>query len=179
LQKRTFSRREPQTQINESIRASEVRVIDEEGELVGVLSLQDALKEAVARETDLVEISPNAQPPVAKLIEYGKYQYQEQKKKKEARANSHATETKVIQVKINTGEHDLELKAKKASAWLKVGHRVKIELYLKGRSKYMDKKFHEERLGRILQLITESYKIDEPMKKNPKGLALVISKSSK
>ncbi|MBX9839645.1 MAG: translation initiation factor IF-3 C-terminal domain-containing protein, partial [Silvanigrellaceae bacterium] len=75
-----------------------------------------------------------------------------------------------------TGDHDLELKAKKASTWLKEGNRIKIDLFLPGRTKYMDIKFLEERMARILKLITEEYRVADPAKKSPKGLSIVIER---
>jgi translation initiation factor IF-3 len=128
---------------------------------------------------DLIEISPNAKPPIAKLMEYGKFQYSENKKLKAAKAKSKVTETKNVQVKIGTGEHDLDLKAKKASEWLKEGHRVKIELFLSGRSKYMEFNFLRERMERILRLISEEYRIADAPKKGPKGLVVVIERGGK
>lgn len=164
------------TKINGSIQADEVRVIGEDGENIGVMETSSALAKAKDLELDLIEISPKARPPVAKIMDYGKYQYLENKKRREVRSKSHTTETKNIQVKIGTGKHDLELKAKKASEWLKEGHRVKFDLYLRGRAKYLEKKFLEERMGRFLKLLTEEYKIAEPPKKSPKGLTMVIER---
>lgn len=164
------------TRVNQDIRAKELRVIDEEGENLGVIKLEDAIKKAEERELDLIEISPSAKPPVAKIMDYGKYAYEQSKKEREIRAKSHVTETKNVQVKIGTGEHDLDLKAKRASGWLKEGHRVKIDLYLRGRAKYMEKDFLEERLERILNLITEPYKVVDKPKKSPKGMTLIIEK---
>ena len=161
---------------NNQIRAKELRVIDANRGNLGVLSLEDALKEAQEQGLDLIEISPKAKPPVAKIIDFGKYQYEEAKKAKKAKAGGQATETKSIQIKIGTGDHDLELKAKTASKWLKAGHRVKVELFLRGRSKYMDKEFLRGRLDRVLHFITENYKIAEPHKKGPRGIYLVIEK---
>lgn len=163
--------------INNQIRAKELRVIGSQNENLGVLSFEEALKYAKEADMDLIEISPNAMPPVAKIMEFGKYQYLESKKLKKAKASSSSTETKSIQIKIGTGDHDLALKAKTASKWLSEGHRIKIELYLSGRAKYMDEKFLKERLDRVLHLITEEYKISEPHKKGPKGLALTIEKA--
>lgn len=165
------------SRINHQIRASELRVIGSEGENIGVISLSEALKRANDAGLDLIEISPNATPPVAKIMDYGKFQYAENKKLKAAKAKSHTVETKTIQVKIGTGEHDLELKAKKASEWLKDGHRIKIDLFLIGRSKYMDFHFLKERMERILKLITEEYKVADSPKKSPKGLSVVIEKA--
>lgn len=163
--------------VNRDIRAKEFRLIDNEGENIGVLPLEKALEKAEEAELDLIEISPNANPPVAKIMDYGKYAYEQKKKEKEMKAGSKTTETKNIQVKIGTGNHDLELKAKKASKWLKEGHRIKADLYLRGRAKYMDKKFLEDRLERILNLLTEEYKVVDGPKKSPKGMTIVIEKA--
>ena len=151
-------------------------MISDDGKNLGVISTAEAMKMATERGIDLIEISPNAKPPIAKLMEYGKFQYAENKKQKAAKAKSKATETKNIQVKIGTGEHDLDLKAKKTSEWLREGHRVKIELFLTGRAKFMEFNFLKERMERILRLISEEYKIADPPKKGPKGLTVVIER---
>lgn len=163
--------------INNQIRAPQLRVIGKGNENLGVLSFKEALDLALASGLDLIEIAPNAAPPVAKIMDYGKYQYEESKKLKKARSGAKPTETKSIQIKIGTGDHDLELKAKKVSEWLKDGHRIKVELFLAGRSKYMDDKFLRERLDRVLHLVTEEYKIAESHKRGPKGLTITIEKA--
>ena len=163
--------------INNQIRVKELRVLDSEGQNLGVLSIKDALELAQNKGLDLIEVSPNANPPIAKIANYGKYQYEANKKLKKAKAGSRATETKSIQIKIGTGDHDLELKAKNVSKWLKEGHRIKVELFLVGRTKYMDEKFLRSRLDRILHLITEDYKIADTYKRNPKGLFITIEKA--
>lgn len=162
---------------NNQIRSSELRLIGPEGENFGVVSLADALAKAKEFELDLVEISPNAVPPIAKIVDYGKFLYAENKKQKAAKAKAHTVEVKNIQVKVGTGDHDLSLKARKASEWLKEGHRVKIDLFLPGRTKYMDEKFLKERMERILKLVSENYRIAEEPKKSPKGLTAVIEKA--
>ena len=167
------------TRINQSIRAKELRVIGADGANLGVLSLKDAVAHAEDASLDLIEISPNATPPVAKIMDYGKFQYEQKKKQREAKAKSHVTETKSTQVKISTGEHDLNLKAKRVSEWLKEGHRVKIDLFLWGRYKYMEFNFLKERLERFLNLISEEYKVADEIKKSPKGLTTVIERGSK
>lgn len=163
--------------INNQIRASELRVIDSENQNLGVLSIKDALELAQNKGLDLIEISPSSNPPIAKIMDFGKYQYEASKKLKKAKAGAKPTETKSIQIKIGTGDHDLELKAKTASKWLKEGHRIKIELFLSGRTKYMDDKFLRERLDRVLHLITENYKISDSYKRGPKGLFITIEKA--
>ncbi len=150
--------------------------MDAEGETRGVMKLADALALAETEGVDLIEIAPMANPPIAKLMEWGKYQYEIKKKLQKARTGAKPSETKSIQIKIGTGDHDLDLKAKTASKWLKEGHRIKVELFLRGRSKGMEEKFLKERLDRVLHFITEHYKIAEPHKRSPKGLAIVIER---
>jgi translation initiation factor IF-3 len=162
--------------INKAITAKEVRVIDEAGENIGVISTEKALALAEDKELDLIEISSTAKPPVAKLMDFGKYQYLEKRKAKQAKANSQITETKSIQIKIGTGEHDLEMKAKKIGQFIKDGHRVKVELFLPGRAKYLEKQFLTERLERVLKLIPEEYKVAEEVKKGPKGMFMIVEK---
>jgi translation initiation factor IF-3 len=160
--------------INNFIKAPELRVITDDGENLGVITLAEALSQAKLRNLDLIEISPNALPPVAKIMDYGKFQYDEKKKQKVAKSRTQTSELKNIQVKIGTGEHDLELKAKKASKWLDEGNRVKIDLYLVGRAKYMDFNFLKERMDRIFKLITTEYKVVVPPTKGLKGLSTII-----
>lgn len=163
--------------VNHEIRSQELRVIGPEGENFGVISLRDAIAKAQELGLDLIEISPGANPPVAKIADYGKYVYDANKKAKAAKTKAHVIEVKTVQVKMGTGDHDLALKARKVSEWLKDGDRVKVDLFLPGRSKYMDVKFLEERLDRILKLVTESYKVADPAKKSPKGLTIIIERA--
>lgn len=162
------------TRINEDIRSYEVRVIGSEGENFGTLATKDALAKARELGLDLIEINPSAEPPVAKIMDYGKFLYDQKKKTKLQK--THKTETKTIQVKPGTGEHDLEMKARKTDTWLNEGHRVKLDLFLKGRAKYMDKDFLETRLDRLLKLLTVSYKTSDGPKKSPKGMTVVLEK---
>ncbi len=166
----------PKARINHQIRATELRVIGADGANLGVLPLAEALKQAQALELDLIEISPNAIPPVAKIMDFGKYQYLESKKEKQAKAKAHVIELKTLQVKIGTGDHDLALKAKRASEWLREGHRIKMDLFLVGRSKYMNIDFLKERMERILKFITEDFVVVEPPTKSLKGLTAIIEK---
>jgi len=167
------------TKINNQIRSLEVRLIDgESGDNLGVVKTRDAIQMAQEKGLDLIEISDKSNPPIAKIMDYGKFQYEQKKKAKEIKANSHTTETKSLQIKVGTGEGDLEMKAGKAEKWLKEGHRIKIELYLVGRTKYTDNKFKQERLDRILNLIKEPFKISESLKQSPRGIMVTIEKDS-
>jgi translation initiation factor IF-3 len=163
--------------INEQIRSRELRVIQDDGKNLGVVTKEEALRIAKERGLDLIQLPGGTEPPIAKIMDYGRYQYELSKKNKKAKATAHVTETKTLQVKIGTSEHDLEIKAKQGSKWLKEGHRIKIELQLTGRTKYMDPKFHTERLNRVLHLVTENYKVAEEAKRSPRGLAVVIERS--
>ena len=107
-------------------------------------------------------------------MDYGKFQYEQKKKERATRGPS--TETKSLQIKIGTGEHDLALKARRAGEFLGEGHRVKVELFLSGRSKYMEREFLNERLNRILHLIPGEYKVADGPKKSPKGIMVVLEK---
>jgi len=162
--------------INKEIHAQELRVIGAEGENFGVLSLADALAAALRVGLDLIEISPSAVPPVAKIADYGKFEYERSKKEKVAKAKVKVSETKDVQIKVGTGENDMLLKAKKAAEWLAEGHRVRAELFLKGRYKGMDEAFLKDRLEKFLVRIPYAYKIAEPITKSPKGFAGVIER---
>jgi translation initiation factor IF-3 len=163
--------------INNNIRAPKLRVIGSQGENLGVLTKEEALAHAKQVGLDLIEVSPQADPPVARIADYGKYTYEMSKKLKEVKAKAHITETKNIQISVSIGEHDIMIKAKQAAEWIKEGHRVKIELQLKGRTKYMEESFLKERMERILAVIPAEYKIAEPLKKIPKSMMIVIEKA--
>ncbi len=168
--------KDTRTRINAAIKAPELRVVTSDGENLGTLSLADALKAAEERKQDLIEISPNAKPPVAKIMDYGKYRYETGRKAREVKAKSHVTETKSVQVKIGTGDHDQQLKARRTAEWLEEGHRVKVDLFLWGRYKYMEPEFLKERLERFLKIIPLDYKIADPMKKSPKGWTTTLER---
>jgi len=167
------------TRINNAIRARELRVIGANGENLGVITLEQALAEAEKVNLDLIEISPNANPPVAKIMDFGQYRYETKRKASEVKAKSHVTETKNVQVKIGTGEHDQILKAKKIAEWLNDGHRVKVDLFLSGRYKYMEQSFLKERLERFLKIIPAEYKLADEIKKSPKGLSTTLERVGK
>ena len=162
--------------INNEIRAQELRVISADGSNLGVLSLADALVAAKTAGLDLIEISPSAVPPIAKIMDYGKFEYERSKKEKVAKAKVKISETKEVQIKVGTGENDMALKAKKAAEWLAEGHRVRAELFLKGRYKGMEEKFLKDRLEKFLVRIPYAYKVAEPITRSPKGFAGVIER---
>ena len=172
----SYSQNLRDTRINHKIYARELRVIGSKGENLGVLTLSEALKAADNVGLDLIEISPTANPPVAKIADFGKWLYEENKKAKDSK-KSRPSEVKIVQVKLGTGNHDLMLKAKRASEWLAEGDRVRVDLFLPGRSKYMDEKFLKQRIERMLQLVSVDYKVAESAKKSPKGMSCLIEKA--
>jgi translation initiation factor IF-3 len=119
--------------INEEIRASEVRLIDEDGAQLGVIPIAEALQIARTRDTDLVEVAPNAQPPVCRLMDYGKFLYERSKREREARRAHKQTEVKEIRLRPKTGEHDIAYKIRDARRFLQKGAKVKVRIRFRGR----------------------------------------------
>ena len=121
--------------INARISAPEVRLIDDQGEQVGIISLQQALEFSTEKQLDLVEIAPQASPPVCKLIDYGKYKYQLQKKESEARKNQKENAVKELKVRYATDVGDLKTKLRHARSFLSDGNKVKFSMRFRGREK--------------------------------------------
>lgn len=152
-------------------------MIDENGGNLGILELANALEMAKVKGLDLIEISPTTNPPIAKIMDYGKYQYKEKKKARETAKKSKDTEIKIIRTKIGTSRHDLEVKAKQISEFLREGHRIKIDLVLRGQAKYLDKNFLRERIERILPFVTENCKIADGPRQGPYGISIIVEKA--
>ncbi|WP_431285295.1 translation initiation factor IF-3 [Humitalea sp. 24SJ18S-53] len=119
--------------VNEDIRVPQVRLIDEAGEMLGVMSAHDALRRAYDVGLDLLEISPNAVPPVCKITDYGKFKYEQQKKANEARKKQKVVEIKEIKVRPNIDDHDYEVKMRSARSFIDEGDKVKVTLRFRGR----------------------------------------------
>ncbi|MCG7363376.1 translation initiation factor IF-3 [Roseomonas sp. ACRSG] len=119
--------------MNEDIRVPQVRLIDQDGEMIGVMSSREALLRAYDVGMDLLEISPNAVPPVCKITDYGKYKYEQQKKANEARKKQKIVEIKEIKVRPNIDDHDYDVKMRAAKGFLEEGDKVKVTLRFRGR----------------------------------------------
>jgi translation initiation factor IF-3 len=119
--------------VNEEIRAAQVRLIDEEGEMQGVMTARDALLRAYNVGLDLLEISPNAEPPVVKILDFGKYKYEQQKKKNEAKKKQKVIEIKEIKVRPNIDENDYQVKMRAMKSFIEEGDKVKVTLRFRGR----------------------------------------------
>src|SRR3989344_8761141 len=129
---------ENRLRLNNQIREPQVRVIDADGKQLGVMATNEALRLANERGLDLVEVGPTTKPPIAKIINYGKYMYQKEKKEREAKTHkTAANEIKTVRVGFTTGSHDLSVRAGQADKFLKLGHRVRVEMPLRGREKSM------------------------------------------
>ncbi len=119
--------------VNEEIRVPQVRLIDQDGEMIGVMSAREALIRAYDVGLDLLEISPNAVPPVVKILDYGKYKYEQQKKANEARKRQKVVEIKEIKVRPNIDDHDYDVKMRQAKDFIGEGDKVKVTLRFRGR----------------------------------------------
>ncbi|HET6309142.1 MAG TPA: translation initiation factor IF-3 [Rhodopila sp.] len=119
--------------VNEEIRIPQVRLIDQDGEMQGVLTVREALQRAFAVGLDLVEISPNADPPVCKLLDFGKFKYEQQKKKNEAKKRQKVIEIKEIKVRPNIDENDYQVKMRAMKSFIEEGDKVKVTLRFRGR----------------------------------------------
>ena len=119
--------------VNEEIRVPNVRLIDEEGEMQGVMTTRDAMQRAFSVGLDLLEISPNAEPPVVKILDYGKFKYEQQKKKNEARKKQKVIEIKEVKVRPNIDENDYQVKMRAMKSFIDEGDKVKVTLRFRGR----------------------------------------------
>ncbi|MDI3535558.1 MAG: translation initiation factor [Eubacteriaceae bacterium] len=125
--------KEIQHEINNEIRDREVRVIDENGEMLGVMATKEALRISDEKNLDLVKVSPNAKPPVCKILDYGKFRYEEIQRAKEAKKNQKAVVIKEIRMSVRVEEHDINVKVKNCLKFLEQGNRVKVSIRFRGR----------------------------------------------
>ncbi|MGB9788518.1 MAG: translation initiation factor IF-3 [Dictyoglomus turgidum] len=141
--------------VNEKIRAREIRVVDEDGKQLGIMSVSEALKLARERNLDLVEVAPNANPPVCKIMDFGKFKYELARKEKEAKKNQKiASEVKEIKIRPNIEEHDYQVKLRKIREFLEKGYKVRLIILFKGRQLIYNE-WGDKLLERILQDISD------------------------
>jgi translation initiation factor IF-3 len=132
-QRRPTISRPVQTRVNERIRIREVRLIDDEGNQVGIIATRDALEMARQKGLDLVEVAPNAVPPVCRLMDYGKFRYEQSRKERDSRKNQHVVELKEVRIRPKIDDHDLETKGRQAAKFLDHGDKVKLTVLFRGR----------------------------------------------
>lgn len=153
-----------------------MRVIDENGKQLGEMNTFEALRLAQERNLDLVEVAPNVRPSICKIMDFGKYQYDKAKKERERKVKK--SELKEVRIGFRTSEHDLMFKAAQTDKFISRGHKVRIELRLKGREKAL-RDLTREKIVHFLTLLKESYKFEQEIKSSPMGFVAVISKEKK
>ncbi|EFR32989.1 translation initiation factor IF-3 [Peptoniphilus harei ACS-146-V-Sch2b] len=161
-------------QINEEIREKEVRLVDDEGNQLGVVSRNQAIDLAISKKLDLVNVAPNAKPPVCRIMDYGKYRYEQEKKEKEARKKQKVINVKELRFSPNIEDHDLNTKANRAIDFLKNGDRVKVSVRFRGREMgHTD--LGREVLDKFYDLISEYGVVDKKPKMEGRSLVMFLS----
>ena len=160
--------------INEQIKSDTVRLISNDGDQLGVVSLQDALNKAENVGLDLVEISPNTNPPVCKILDYGKYIYEKQKLEKKNKKKQHVIHVKEIRVRPNTGDHDLLTKLSRAKKFLEAGDKVKITVMYRGRE-MARQDMGVDTLNRVVDILDDFAEIDKQANMEGRRLSLILS----
>jgi len=148
-------------------------VIGDSGEQLGIMSRQEALKRAEDAGVDLVEISPNADPPVAKVIDWGKYQYQKEKEQQKNRRASRQSELKQMRFGLKIGSGDLEIKLRKVRSFLSEGHKVRVQIFYRGRE-MAHKELGYEMLNRIIGMLEEEAVVEQQPQMAGRTLSVVI-----
>ena len=164
--------------INEEIGAPEVRVLDSTGAPLGILPRREALRIATERELDLVEIAPQANPPVCKIIDYGKFVYEQQKREKQQKKTQTQTTLKEVRFKAGTDTHDFDFKTRHAREFLEDGHKVKATVMFKGRE-ILHKELGEVLLQKFIDALADVSKVDQPMRMEGRFLGVMLAPESK
>jgi translation initiation factor IF-3 len=174
-----FDRRPPErdsTRINERIRVPEVRLIDENGEQVGIVATNDALERARERDLDLVEVAPNSKPPVCRILDYSKYKYEQEQKAKQARKHQQQTNVREIKLRPKIAQHDYETKRGHVERFLKQQDKVKVTIMFRGREQS-----HPERgrmlLDRLLEDVSEIGVLEQPPLQEGRNMTMLLGPS--
>lgn len=160
--------------INEEIRFKEVRVIDSDGSQLGILPLKDALKAAYDRDLDLVNIAPTAQPPVCKIMDYGKYRFEQTKREKEAKKNQKVVEIKEIRLGLSIDTHDFETKGNQARKFLAAGNKVKVSIRFRGRE-MGHPEIGLDTMTRFAEYCAESAVVEKPAKMEGRNMLMFLA----
>lgn len=159
--------------INEAIRAREVRVVGADGEQLGVMSLTAALTIAENAGVDLVEIAPNAAPPVVKVVDWGKFQYQKMKEQQKSRKNAKASELKQMRFGLKIGSGDLDIKLRKIRSFLEAGHKVRITIFFRGRE-MAHRELGFELIEKIVDLLGENVVVEQKPQMAGRNLSITV-----
>lgn len=160
--------------VNERIRIREVRLIDEDGKHIGVVPTNEAMDAARERGLDLVEVDPNANPPVCRLMDYGKFRYEESRREREARKKQKAAQVKEIRLKPNIDDHDLETKVRHARRFLTAGDKVKISVRFRGRQN-LHRDLGQDLLMRVIDNLDEVATVDQMPKSEGQDMSVLLS----
>ena len=160
--------------INEQITFKEVRVIDSDGSQLGILPIKDALDAAYAKDLDLVNVSPNANPPVCKIMDYGKYRFELAKREKEARKNQKVIETKDIRLGLSIDKHDFETKGNHAIQFLKAGNKLKVSIRFRGRE-LGHPEIGLDIMSRFAEYCSEYAVIEKPAKMESRNMLMFLA----
>lgn len=163
--------------INGQIRAKEVQVIGESGEKLGVLSLRDALEKAEEKKLDLVLVAPQGNPPVCKIMNYGKYKFEQAKKEKEAKKKQKVAEIKEIRITPNIEEHDFGFKAKNARKFIEDGNKLKITVKFRGRE-VNNSKLGEDVLNKFIENLSDIANVEKKPKLEGRNMFIMLSKKA-
>lgn len=161
-------------QINEQIRDREVRLIGEDGEQLGIVTSKAALETAMEKDLDLVMISPKAQPPVCRIMDYGKYRFEQSKREKEAKKNQHLVELKEIRMSPGIDSHDLEFKCRNAKKFLEDGNKVKVTVRFRGRA-IAHSSLGEQLLIRFSEILSESAIVEKAPKLEGRNMSMFLA----
>lgn len=160
--------------INREIRAKEVRVIDSEGKQLGILPLVEALRVAANADLDLVEVSPKSEPPVCRIMDFGKFKYQQSKKAHDAKKKQAVVHLKEVKLRAKTEEHDLEFKLRHIERFLKEGNKTKVTIIFKGRE-ITHSDLGKQMMGRIAEKAKEWGKIEQPAKFEGRNYVMILA----
>ncbi|NPA12721.1 MAG: translation initiation factor IF-3 [Aquificae bacterium] len=161
--------------VNRKIRVKEVRLIDENGQNLGIVPIEEALRLAEERNLDLVEVSPNAKPPVCKIMDYGKYKFEQKKKEKEARKKQRAKmqNIKEIKFRIKIEDHDYQTKVRHIREFIQNGDKVKVWIWFRGREN-VHPELGEKLANRIIQDLEDVAKVEKPPKKEGRNMLFTL-----
>lgn len=160
--------------MNERIRARQVRLIGADGRQIGVVPLEEALRQARVEGLDLVEVNAAGAPPVCRLLDYGKYQYEQDKRERESRKRQKRVEVKGVRISFKMGAHDRTMRKSLAEKFLKAGNKVRVEMVLRGREKAL-RSVGIQQLHTFLQELDLLARVEEPIAQAPRGLAATIA----
>ena len=166
--------KEDPTRINKAIRASEIRLIDQDGNMIGVVSVDEAIAMAEKVGLDLVEVSPNAAPPVCKILDYGKYKYEQQKKAHEAKKNQRVIHIKEVKLRPNIDKHDFDIKMRHVVKFLDAGDKVKVTLRFRGRE-MAHQQIGMQLLERVKETLVDKIRIEHQPSFEGRQVVMVVA----